>query len=68
MHWAGTASACHGDCRIVRAGGPRRLKRFRMNRRDFAKLMLAAGAAGPMPFGITRAASQTRGGVLNTEI
>ena len=39
-----------------------------MNRRDFAKLVLAAGTAGPIPFGITRAAGQTRGGVLNTVI
>ena len=38
-----------------------------MNRREFAKLLALAGAAG-LPLGITRAAGQTRGGVLNTII
>nr|WP_225148538.1 hypothetical protein [Bradyrhizobium sp. NBAIM16] len=37
-----------------------------MNRREFTQAMLAAGAA--IPFGITRAAGQTRGGTLNTII
>lgn len=35
-----------------------------MNRREFTQAMLTATAA--IPFGITRAASQTRGGTLNT--
>lgn len=37
-----------------------------MNRREFTKAMLACGAA--IPFGITRAVGQTRGGTLNTII
>ncbi len=37
-----------------------------MNRREFTKAMLACGAG--IPFGITRAAGQTRGGTLNTII
>lgn len=37
-----------------------------MNRREFTKAMLACGAA--IPFGITRATGQTRGGTLNTII
>ncbi|HVX77521.1 MAG TPA: ABC transporter substrate-binding protein [Bradyrhizobium sp.] len=41
-----------------------------MNRREFAKLGLAAGAIGigGFPLGITRAAGQTKGGTLNTII
>src|SRR6185436_9149848 len=37
-----------------------------MNRREFTAAMLAAGAA--IPLGITRAAGQTKGGILNTII
>ncbi|NEV78247.1 ABC transporter substrate-binding protein [Rhodopseudomonas sp. BR0C11] len=41
-----------------------------MNRREFAKLGLMAGALGigGIPLGITRAVGQTRGGTLNTII
>jgi peptide/nickel transport system substrate-binding protein len=41
-----------------------------MNRREFAKLGLMAGAVGVggIPLGVTRAAGQTRGGTLNTII
>jgi len=41
-----------------------------MNRREFAKLGLVAGAVsvGGIPLGLTRAAGQTRGGTLNTII
>lgn len=41
-----------------------------MNRREFAKLGLAAGVIGigGFPLGITRAAGQTKGGTLNTII
>ena len=41
-----------------------------MNRRDFAKLMAAAGVAGAgeTAWGLNRAAGQTRGGTLNTII
>ena len=39
-----------------------------MNRREFTKLGLAAGAVGGFPLGIVRAAGQTKGGTLNTII
>lgn len=41
-----------------------------MNRREFTKIGLAAGAAsiGGIPLGITRAVGQTKGGTLNTII
>ncbi|HEY0329667.1 MAG TPA: ABC transporter substrate-binding protein [Rhodopseudomonas sp.] len=41
-----------------------------MNRREFAKLGLAAGmlSIGGFPIGVSRAAGQTRGGTLNTII